>query len=217
LAGLSRPGGERPTAFFLLPSVFGEDEYWFAIPTPEDFDYLITQSAYSEWFRDIEVSRRLAYVYTLREPVVEPYKDNVLLVGDSAWFAEAEITGSMMCGWKAANSVAIALRDGKVNREGVKDYIEWWQRSYPDFFDYRDLLLLFIFYNGYLTVPEMSYLFGLFKQPLHSTLNPFLVAKLIKTAAQPLMPRIQQEMPSLAEKLGMLEVENIDELLGVEK
>ena len=117
---------------------------------------------------------------------------------------------AMMCGWKAANSIAIALRDGKINRDGVKDYIEWWQRSYPDFFDYRKFLMLLLFYSGFFTAPELNYLFGFFKQPLRSTLNPFLIASLIKKAAQPLMPQILEEMPSLAEKLSMLEIENIN-------
>jgi hypothetical protein len=36
------------------------------------------------------------------------------------------------------------------------------------------------------------------------------VARIVKEAAAPMMPRIQEEMPSLAEKLNMLEINNIE-------
>jgi hypothetical protein len=38
--------------------------------------------------------------------------------------------------------------------------------------------------------------------------------KLFKAALEPMMPQIKEEMPSAYEKVKMLEVDNIDKLLG---
>jgi flavin-dependent dehydrogenase len=147
----------------------------------------------------------------MRSPVSEPYKDNVLLVGDAAWFAEAEITGSMMCGWKAANAITVALRENKPDREGVVDYIEWWKKSYPEFDDYRNFFM-FVPFCFMFSQEELNYLYSLFKSPLRSTLNPYLVVRRVKKALEPMMQQVQRDMPSLAEKLNMLEVEHIEKI-----
>jgi flavin-dependent dehydrogenase len=200
-----------PVHFSIIPSPYYEDEYWISAMTHEDFEYVTKESIFSGWFPDLKVTRKQGYVFGLRSPVSEPYKDNVLLVGDSAWFAEAEITGSMMCGWKAANAVSVALRDNKPDREGVLNYIEWWKKSYPEFDDYRNFFMMMLF-NFIFSKKELNYLFSLFKNPLRATLNPFLVVRLIKKAVEPMMPQVQKEMPSLAEKLRMLEIDNVENI-----
>ena len=208
-ANCFKPNASSPTSFWIIPSPYAEDEYWVSVRTPEDFEYITKESVFSGWFPDVKVTRVWSVVASLWSPVFEPYKDNVLLVGDSAWFGEAEITGSMMCGWKAANAITVALRNNKLDREGVLNYVQWWKKSYPGFDDYRNFMMLmpfrFIFSEG-----ETNYLYNLFKSPLRPTLNPFLVTRLIKKAVEPMMLRIQEEMPSVAEKLNMLEINNID-------
>jgi hypothetical protein len=137
----------------------------------------------------------------------------VLLVGDSAWFAEAEITGSMMWGWRAVNAISVALRDNKLDRDGVLNYIEWWKRSYPEFDDYRNFMIFWSFCSIF-SEEERNYLYGLVKSPLQSTINPFLVVRFTKRALEPMMPQIQKEMPSAAAKLKMLEIDNIDDIVA---
>ncbi len=206
-----KPNTLLPVHFSIIPSPYDEDEYWVSAITHEDFEYVTKKSIFSGWFSDLKVTRKQGYVFGLRSPVSEPYKDNVLLVGDSAWFAEAEITGSMMCGWKAANAVSVALRDNKPDREGVLNYIEWWKKSYPEFDDYRNFFMMMLFHFIF-SKKELNYLFSLFKNPLRATLNPFLVVRLIKKAVEPMMPQVQKEMPSLAEKLRMLEIDNVENI-----
>jgi hypothetical protein len=58
----------------------------------------------------------------------------------------------------------------------------------------------------------LNYLYGLFKNPLPSNNNPFLVIRLLKQALQPLMPQMRKEKPSVYEKLNLLEIENVDKL-----
>jgi hypothetical protein len=206
-----RPNASSPSAFWVIPSPYAEDEYWVSVRTPEDFQYVTQKSIFSGWFPKVKVTRIWSVSGSGWSPVSEPYKDNVLLVGDSAWFGEAEITGSMMCGWRASNAVTVALRDNKPDREGVLNYIEWWKKSYPEFDDYRNFMMFFTFWAIF-SEEEFNYLFGLFKSPLRSTLNPFLAVRLIKKAVEPMMSQVQKEMPSVAEKLKMLEIENIDKI-----
>jgi flavin-dependent dehydrogenase len=205
------PGAPRSTSFFLVPRPF-DDEYMLGINTPQEFDYITKQSAFSNWFADMKVKEVLGYVFSLHSPVTEPYKDNVLLVGDATWFAEAEITGSMMCGWRAANAIAVALRDNRPDREGIINYIEWWKKSYPEFDDFRNFMLIILF-NILFSEEERTYIYNLFKSPLRATLNPFLVVRLVKQALEPLLPRIKQEMPAVVEKIMMLEVDIAEKIL----
>ena len=58
----------------------------------------------------------------------------------------------------------------------------------------------------------MNYLYGLFKSPLRSNNNPFLVVRIVKQALEPLMPRIKEEMPTVFEKLNLLEIDTIDKI-----
>ena len=143
--------------------------------------------------------------------VSEPYKDNVLLVGDSAWYGEAEIIGSMMCGWKAVNAVTVALKDNKPDREGIFDYIEWWKKFYLEWDDCRNFFLIGPF-RLIFSEQELNYLFSLIKSPLPSP-SPYKIVRLFKQALEPMMSQIKEEMPSAFEKLGMLEIDNIDKLL----
>jgi flavin-dependent dehydrogenase len=206
-----KPNDPSPYFFWLIPSPYAEDEYWMNFFTPEQFEYITKESIFSKWFPKVEVTRVWPYITSLWAPVSEPFKDNVLLVGDSAWFGEAEITGSMMCGWKAAHAITIALRDNKPNREGVLSFIEWWKKSYPEFDDYRNFFL-FVPFVFIFSEQELDYLYGLFRKPLRPNNNPFLVVKLVKEALEPLMPRIKEEMPSVFEKLNLLEIENVDKI-----
>jgi hypothetical protein len=59
---------------------------------------------------------------------------------------------------------------------------------------------------------ELNYPFSLIKSSLHASINPFLIVRLLKQALEPMMPQIKQEMPSVFEKLMMLEVDNIKKL-----
>jgi len=208
-----RPDASFPSHFWVIPSPYAEDEYWMTAHSREKFDYFTKNSVFAHWFSDITVKRMRCAVADVRAPVADPYKDNVLLVGDSAWFVEAEITGSMMCGWKAANAVSVALRENKPNRQGVLDYSTWWKKSFPEFDDYRNFMMHLQF-RAIFTEQEICYLYGLVESPLPASLNPFLTIRLIKKALEPLMPQIGKQMPAVAEKLSMLEAGKAEKVLS---
>jgi len=213
-ACFSKTGSVMPTSFFIVPSAYAEDEYWISVSTPEELDYIAKESVYAEWFTDATVNRVMGYLFTFRTPVSEPYKDNALLVGDAAWFAEAEIMGSLMSGWKAAHTVAVALRDNRLNRDGVVNYVDWWKKSFSEFDDYRKFFLCVLFYGRLFSAEEIKYLYGLIQEPLQTNINASRGVGLIKKALEPMMPQIRKEMPLAADKLDLLDVDNFDRLLS---
>jgi hypothetical protein len=73
-------------------------------------------------------------------------------------------------------------------------------------------MLMFLPLNLMFSAEELIYLYGLVQKPLLQTLNPFLIPRLFKEAMAPMMSRIQREMPAAAEKLKMLEVDNIEKI-----
>jgi hypothetical protein len=122
-------------------------------------------------------------------------------VGDSAWTVEAECTGSMMGGLKAAHAITTAFRDNKLNREGVKSYINWWESTFPKGENYRDILTLFGIFE-LMDEADVNYLFSLLgEKPLEVTLNPYRANQIINQVIMEKVGQIQKENPQFLAKL----------------
>ena len=63
-------------------------------------------------------------------PVQDPFKDNVLLIGDATWMMEFSNMAALCCGWKAAHTITLAVTDHKPNREGISNYLRWWEKIF---------------------------------------------------------------------------------------
>ncbi len=192
--------GLGPVHFCMLPSVYRDDEYWLYIKGAERFDFFTTKSSFSKWFKKIEVTHKRCAVITAWSPAREPFKDNVVFVGDSCWFAEAENTGALLSGHRAANAVCEALQRGKPDREGVANYLSWWQHNWAQTHDYRDFLCYAVFFNIF-SEDELTYIHRIVDQKLFWSINPFNLYRHIMNGIKPHMEQIQSEMPQLAAKL----------------
>jgi len=199
-------GGLGTVHFCMLPSVYRDDEYWLYIRGQERFDFFTKRSAFSTWFHKVEVTHTRCAVISMWSPAREPFKDNVVFVGDTVWFAEAENTGALISGHRAAHAVCKALHTGKPNREGVIDYIEWWKRNWPETHDYRDFLCYPVFFNLF-NEDELNYLHRIVVQKLPWSLNPFKLYGSITRAVAPLMEQIRREKPLMAKKIESLKPE----------
>jgi len=205
--------GELGTVHFcMLPSVYREDEYWLYIRGQEKFDFFTKRSPFRKWFHNVEVTHKRCAVISMWGPAREPFKDNVVFVGDTVWFAEAENTGALISGHKAAHAVSKALHIGKPDREGVIDYIEWWKCNWPETHDYRDFLCYPVFFNLF-TEDELNYLHKIIVQTLPWTLNPFKLYGNIMRALEPLMEQVKKEKPLMAKKIGNFRPENAVSLM----
>ncbi|MCK5009498.1 MAG: NAD(P)/FAD-dependent oxidoreductase [Deltaproteobacteria bacterium] len=205
-------GGLGPIMFCLLPSVYRDDEYWLYIKGQERFDYFTKRSSFSKWFHNVEVTHKRCAVTSMWGPAREPFKDNVVFVGDTVWFAEAENTGALISGHKAANAVCDALHRGNPDREGVMDYINWWNRNWPETHDYRDFVCYPVFFNLF-TEDELNYLHKIIVQKLPWSLNPFKLYGSMVRALTPHMERIKKEKPLMAQKITRLKPETAVSLM----
>ena len=188
--------------FSMLPSVYREDEYWLYIQGKERFEYLTQQSNYKHWFNNVEITHERCAVISNWSPAKEPFKDNILFVGDSCWFAEAENTGALLSGHKAANAVCKALHTGQVNREGVKDYIDWWQKNWAETHDYKEFVMYPVF-NRLFNEDEHNYLHKIVDTKLPWTMNPFLMYRGLSQGLKPHLETIRKERPIIAKKIEM--------------
>lgn len=196
-------GGLGVVHFCMLPSIYCDDEYWLYIKGEDHFDYFTTRSPFKKWFHNVEVTHKRCAVISMWSPAKEPFKDNVVFVGDTVWFAEAENTGALISGHKAANAICKALHIGKPNREGVIDYIEWWKDNWPETHNYQDFVCYPVFFNLF-TEEELNYLHKIITQKLPWSLNPFKLYGNIVRALAPHMEQIKREKPSMARKIAGL-------------
>jgi hypothetical protein len=132
----------------------------------------------------------------------------VLITGDAGWTVEAECTGSMMTGSRAANAITEALRNNKPNREGVQHYIDWWLKNLPGFMDYREFLTLLS--AGLVGEDVANYLYKLVTEILPCSLNPYNLVNNINGSIMRKMDVIQKERPdiiAMMQKMATVPVE----------
>ena len=148
----------------------------------------------------MEITHKRCAVIGAWGPPKEPVKDNVIFVGDSCWFAEAENSGALLSGHKAANAVCEALHTGNANRQGVMSYISWWKSNWAETHDYRDFLCYAVLFRVF-SEDELNYLHKIIDRKLFWSINPFNLYGHIMRGIKPYMPKIKKEQPTLAAKL----------------
>jgi flavin-dependent dehydrogenase len=164
---------------------------------------------YSSWFKGAKKTAETACVVNMWSPVKEPYKDNVLFAGDSAWLLELTNPFAIMCGWKAANAVTLALLDSKPNKEGISSYLEWWEKKFYE--PYADEEFKPIHLEDFLSAEDIDYLVTLIKEPFPATMNFYKMLHTIGNTYGELFPVIQEEKPAVMDKL-MSMVNQMDEI-----
>ncbi len=200
------PSGRGTFPFSMLPSVYRDDEYWLYIPNQERFEFFTRSSPFKKWFHQVQVTHKRCAVVNNWSPAPEPFKDNVIFVGDNCWFAEAENTGALLSGHKAAHAVCKALHTGKADRDGIMDYITWWRCNWAETHDYREFLCYPVF-NRLFTEDEHNYLHRIVTQKLPWTMNPFKLYERLMVGIQPHLETIKQERPALAQKIAQFKPE----------
>jgi len=207
-----------PLIYYLLPSPYADDERMVFVGGLADprldyvseLDYLMNEGPFSSWFVNPVVSKTISCVRNFWAPVAEPFKDNVLLVGDATWTQEAEITGSMLCGWKTAHTVANAIRLNQLNRDGVMDYLTWWKKSFPEFHNYKAFFRTLVM-MATVNRDDLNYLYSVMQGPVLFTLNPYTVPQ---HHLQGMLPRIQEERPELIAKLQKMQTTPVEESMA---
>jgi len=177
------------------------------------FNRLMGEGFFQSWFKKAKKIKELAAVENLWEPILEPYRDNVLLIGDTAWCQEAENTGSLMCGWKAGNVVTVALSEGKIGKEGVEDYVRWWKDSFCNQYDYRDYIKTYEFPLLFKD-EEINYIFSQIKETMPASLNAYAIFGIIGVELNKVMGKIAQERPDLINKIQTFATASAEDLMS---
>lgn len=160
---------------------------------------------FSKWFKGAKKTREFSAVESIYSPIVEPFRDNVLIIGDAGGTQEIENTGAMISGWRAGNAVATAIIEKTIGREaeGISHYLKWWRENYIEKYSHEDYVKNFTF-PYILSGEDLDYLFSLIKKPLAPCFNPYEALNLISQAIQQVAPTIQQERPDILPKLARM-------------
>ena len=177
------------------------------------FERFSQQGFFASWFKRAEIKRTLTSVGNMLSHIVDPYKDQVLLVSDAVWCQEAEMTGAVISGWKAANAVTFALLEGKISREGVAHYLNWWNEEVIQKYDYRDMVRNVILPLR-LTPDEIDFVLGSVTKTLPSVLDPYETPKLVGAALAEVMPTIAKKRPTIFKKLSQMREVPLQSVFG---
>jgi len=198
-----------PMRVWMTPRA-GKDEHFVMITslTPgadhaAAFERFSNKGFFSSWFQKAELKRTLTSVGNMLSHIEDPYRDQVILISDAVWCQEAEMTGAVISGWKAANAVTFALADGKISREGVSPYLEWWREEVINKYDYRDMIRNVVL-PYVLTSDEIDFLLRVVNKTLPSILDPYETPKLVGGAIAEVMPTIVKKRPTISQKLSQM-------------
>jgi len=202
--------GDPPMMGFIIPRAcdFEGEDVWLVMTSNVDmqadhesvFEAFTQESRFSSWFKGARKVRKCGCTGNMYAPLFHPFKDNVLFAGDAGWCQEAEMTGAVMSGWKAGNSVAFAMQEKKYNEAGIKPYLDWWQEYYLGKMDYNVFLK-----NLYMPIlcseDEIDYLFKTIQETLPTVLDPYEVPAHMGSALAKIIPTIKEEKPDLLKKI----------------
>jgi len=158
------------------------------------FDRFTKESPIADRFANAKIEERHCCLVKAFTPIAKPYKENVIIIGDSAAFVEVQGQGALSCGFKAAEAVSKEL-EGK---KGFEDYTRWWLDSFE--FNSEGMLQV---QQGYAFVPtytddEIDYLFSLCEDvTLDGSFSQYKSSKMIWDAILRDPQRIERERPGL--------------------
>jgi len=164
------------------------------------FKEFISSPAYAPWFKKAKVveDHHTACVSNIYSSIRMPFKDNVLIVGDSGWMQECSIIGAFMMGNKAAYAVIYAINNKEINKQGISSYLDWWEKYLIGPYGAGGGFGADI--KEYLTAEDINYLAGLVDKPLRGSLDFYTVYRTIGRTYAAQFPRISEERPDIMQK-----------------
>lgn len=201
----------KPVYIFLLPRPAGSAWNLLvltlegSVDLQEAREQLVQDARYAPWFQNMRVVQETAAVESMYSPIVKPFRNNVLIVGDAAGCQELECLGAMISGWRGGCAVAAALKEQQlgVAPQAIAGYEDWWLNTYIKLYDYQDYLSIFGLAYTMQTPEVIDYVFGLMAgEPFAPTFNPYTAVGLLGARLQGLMPKIMAERPDILQQLA---------------
>ena len=167
-------------------------------------DYFMKEAFCAPWFKKAKKLKALSAVLSCYSPIVEPYRNRVLVTGDVGAQIELENQGAMISGWRAGQAISTAVQEGNLELEinGISRYVNWWKETYVNL-DNLDNTFRGISLSYILTTEEMEYFYGLIKETMPAIWAPAGTerGKIVAQATAKATSNIQQEKPDIFQKL----------------
>jgi flavin-dependent dehydrogenase len=166
-------------------------------------EYCINEAFCSPWFKNATKLKTFSAVCNCYSPIIEPYKDRVLVAGDVGSTQELELIGALISGWKAGQALSTAVQEEKlgIKLNGVSQYTNWWKETYiepgcPEMY-MTGMCTPYILS----TAEDMNYVYGLINEPVPACWNPYTAANAIRQSMAKAIAIAQKERPDIAQKL----------------
>ncbi len=208
---------KTPMRIWMTPRAGGDVHFAFVSCTHPGsdvqgaFERFTTQGFFAPWFSDAEKIKSMSAIGNMYSHIEDPYKDQVLLISDAVWCQEAEMTGALISGWKAACAVAFALNDGAISRAGVSVYLDWWRDEVIKKLDHRNMIRNAVM-PYCLTTDDIDFLLGKITKTLKSLLDPYETPKIVGAAMAEIMPAVEKERPDIYTKLRTMRTDPLESI-----
>jgi len=177
-------------------------------------EYFTKETKLSSWFEGAKMELVNSSCGNMWATLEKPYKDNVILVGDTCWCQESENFGALLSGALASRAVKEAITNNNLNEEGIKSYLDWWDKSFYTNPKYqRDQLMGNYLLGTILNNEEISFLFGKHNNILPASIHPYTLFADLGEEIGKVAGEIQEKMPSVLAGLGRLQQESPGEIL----
>lgn len=176
--------------------------------------YFTEETKLSSWFKGATLELTNSSCNNMWSTLEKPYKDNVLLVGDTCWCQESENFGALLSGGLAARAVAEAIKNNNPTEEGIKSYLEWWDKAFYNNPKYKhDQLMGNYLLGSILNNEEISFLFSKLNVILSASIHPYTLFPELGEEIGKVAGEIQKEKPSVLAGLGRLQEESPAQIL----
>jgi digeranylgeranylglycerophospholipid reductase len=178
------------------------------------YKYLTEETKLSTWFKGTTSELVNSSCNNMWSTLEKPYKDNVLLVGDVPFCQESENFGALLSGGLAARVVANAIKSNNPTEEGIKEYLEWWDKAFYNNAHYkRDQVMGNYMLGAILNNEDIGYLFSKLDVTLTASIHPYTLFADLGEALGAVAPEIQKEKPQVLAGLGRMQQESPAEIL----
>jgi flavin-dependent dehydrogenase len=206
-------GADDPSVFCICPRV--EAGQWSVVisgfdPKPDyqgRFEQVLNRSALAKYFNNVQVLRRSACVLNLMEPLKNPCKDNVFIIGDGAWFGQTSNTHAALTGAKAAECIHNSLHNRLSGDEVYLPYRTWWTENFVNYVKVPGGGNIF----ELLTSDELDEFFSYMPGEIVASMEPRKAGQLLGAFFQKLLPELQSKNPALVQKIVAIQMQTTDE------
>jgi len=166
-------------------------------------DYFTTESICAPWLKKAKRLRSFSAVCNCYSPIIDPYKDRVLVAGDVGSTQEMEISGAMVSGWKAGQAISTAVQEENLGLEvtSIAQYTNWWKEAFINTYSHESYMTGMSLAYILTTAEELNYVYGHIKEPGAACYNPYTAAGALRDGMAKAIAITQKERPDIYQKL----------------